>query len=192
MKTLVFATNNKHKLEEVQALIGDGFQLKTLEEIGCFDDIPETGATFEANASQKSRYIYERFQLDCFSDDSGLEVDALSGEPGVYSARYSGSRDSDENLQLVLDKMAGKTDRKARFRCVISLILNGEEQFFEGSVEGSITEVRAGAAGFGYDPIFIPEGHAITFAEMAAEEKNAISHRGRAVAKLVAFLQEQQ
>ena len=188
MKTLVFATNNKHKLEEVQALIGDEFHLKTLGEIGCTEEIPETGNTFEANASQKSRFIFDRFHLDCFSDDSGLEVDALGGEPGVYSAHYSGSRDSETNLQLVLDRMQGKSNRAARFRCVISLILNGQDYFFEGSVEGSIAEERSGKAGFGYDPIFKPEGYDISFADMPAEEKNKISHRGRAVQKLAEFL----
>ncbi|WP_207424233.1 RdgB/HAM1 family non-canonical purine NTP pyrophosphatase [Desertivirga brevis] len=188
MQTLVFSTNNKHKLEEVQALVGDKFQLMTLEEIGCFDDIPETGITFEANASQKSHYIYERFQLNCFSDDSGLEVDVLNKEPGVFSAHYSGSRDSEENLQLVLKKMEGKEERSARFRCVISLILNGQEHFFEGSVEGEITQIKGGSAGFGYDPIFKPAGYDRTFSEMSSEEKNNISHRGIAIQKMVEFL----
>lgn len=191
MRTLVFATNNKHKLEEVQALIGDKFQLKTLEEIGCLDDIPETGDTFSDNASQKSQYIWERFKIDCFSDDSGLEVDALNGKPGVYSARYSGSRDSEENLQLVMSKMKGINNRSARFKCVISIILDGKEHLFEGSVEGKITNSRSGSAGFGYDPIFKPQGYDVSFAEMSAEEKNKISHRARAVEKLVAFLNQQ-
>lgn len=186
--TLVFATNNKHKIEEVQALTGDLFKLKTLEETGCFEDIPETGHTFEENASQKSHYLAERYHTDCFADDSGLEVDELNGEPGVYSARYSGSRDPETNLQLVMDKMEGKTNRKARFRCVISLILQGREYIFEGSVEGKIATARSGSAGFGYDPIFIPDGYSTTFADMPAEEKNAISHRGKAVAKLAEFL----
>jgi len=190
MTTLVFATNNKHKLEEVQALMGNKFQLKTLEEVGCFEDIPETGNTFEANASQKSRFIYEKFGLNCFSDDSGLEVDALNGEPGVFSARYSGSRDSETNLQLVLDKLQGKSPRSARFRCVISLILNGQEHFFEGSVEGEITTERSGNAGFGYDPIFRPNGFDVTFADMNSEEKNSISHRGKAIEQLVNFLKD--
>ncbi len=190
MTTLVFATNNKHKLEEVQALMGDKFQLKTLEEVGCFEDIPETGNTFEANASQKSRFIYEKFGLNCFSDDSGLEVDALNGEPGVFSARYSGSRDSEANLQLVLDKLHGKAQRSARFRCVISLILNGKEYFFEGSVEGEITKERSGNAGFGYDPIFRPAGFDVTFADMNFDEKNSISHRGKAIERLVNFLKD--
>lgn len=191
MRTLVFATNNKHKLEEVQAMVGDRYQLKTLEEIGCLDDIPETGDTFRDNASQKSHYIWDRFTVDCFSDDSGLEVDSLNGEPGVYSARYSGSRDAEENLQLVLDKMNGITNRAARFKCIISLILDGKEHFFEGVVEGEITEGRSGSAGFGYDPIFRPKGYNLSFAEMPAEEKNKISHRAQAVAQLVDFLNKQ-
>ena len=191
MRTLVFATNNKHKLEEVQAMVGDRYQLKTLEQIGCLDDIPETGDTFRDNASQKSHYIWDRFTVDCFSDDSGLEVDSLNGEPGVYSARYSGSRDAEENLQLVLDKMNGITNRAARFKCIISLILDGKEHFFEGVVEGEITEGRSGSAGFGYDPIFRPKGYNLSFAEMPAEEKNKISHRAQAVAQLVDFLNKQ-
>ncbi|MGV3706799.1 MAG: RdgB/HAM1 family non-canonical purine NTP pyrophosphatase [Arcticibacter sp.] len=191
MRALVFATNNKHKLEEVQALIGDKFQLKTLGEIGCLDEIPETGTTFRENASQKSHYIWDRFNMNCFSDDSGLEVDALNGEPGVYSAHYSGSRDWEENLQLVLDKMTGMKDRSARFKCIISIILDGNEHFFEGTVEGEITESRSGSAGFGYDPIFKPQGYEVSFAEMSAEEKNRISHRAQAVSKLVEFLNKQ-
>ena len=189
MKTLVFATNNKHKLEEVQAMIGDKFRLKTLEEIGCFDDIPETGITFRENASQKSNYLFKNFGVDCFADDSGLEVDALGGEPGVFSARYSGSRDSEKNLDLVLQKMTGQSNRTARFRCVISLILDNEEYFFEGTAEGAITTERNGAEGFGYDPIFLPDGYTQTFAEMSQEEKNAISHRAKAISRLVEFLE---
>ncbi|KAA8485903.1 XTP/dITP diphosphohydrolase [Arcticibacter tournemirensis] len=188
MRTLIFATNNKHKLEEVQALTGNRFKLKTLEEIGCFDDIPETGHTFRENASQKSHYLAANFKVDCFADDSGLEVDALNGDPGVYSARYSGTRDSEKNLQLVLEKMKGKEDRKARFRCVISLIINGKEYFFEGTVEGTIAHEKSGIDGFGYDPIFTPEGYSKTFAEMDPDEKNAISHRGQAVNALISFL----
>lgn len=191
MKTLVFATNNKHKLEEVQALIGDKFQLRTLNDIGCLDEIPETGHTFRDNASQKSHYIWDRFQIDCFSDDSGLEIDALNGEPGVYSAHYSGSRDAEENLQLVLSKMAGVSHRSARFKCIISIILDGKEHFFEGTVEGEITTNRSGSDGFGYDPIFKPQGYNVSFAEMSAEQKNEISHRARAVEQLVAFLNQQ-
>lgn len=188
MKTLVFATNNQHKLDEVQAMVGSNFKLNSLKDIDCVADIPETGTTFEENASQKSRYIFNHFQVDCFSDDSGLEVDALDGEPGVYSAHYSGSRDTEANMQMVLDKLGNNENRTARFRCVISLILNGQEYFFEGSAEGRIAAERSGKAGFGYDPIFIPDGYERTFSEMSAEEKNKISHRGKAMAKLVAFL----
>lgn len=185
---LIFATNNQHKLEEVQSFLGNAYELKSLTDIGCQEDIPESGNTFIANASQKSHYIFERYHLDCFADDSGLEVDALGGEPGVYSARYSGKRDNEANLQLVLDKMNGIDNRQARFRTVISLILDGREHLFEGAVEGEITRSRSGAQGFGYDPIFKPAGYDITFAEMSLDEKNRISHRARAMEKLVAFL----
>lgn len=188
MRTLVFATNNQHKLDEVQQMVADYFQLKSLNDIACDADIPETGTTFNENASQKSRYIFEHFNTDCFADDSGLEVDGLKGEPGVYSAHYSGTRDSESNLNLVLKNLGDSQNRSARFRCVISLILNGEEYFFEGVVEGSITAEPSGETGFGYDPIFQPQGFSKTFAEMTAEEKNRISHRGRAIAKLVEFL----
>ncbi|HEY0054518.1 MAG TPA: RdgB/HAM1 family non-canonical purine NTP pyrophosphatase [Pedobacter sp.] len=190
MKYLVFATNNQHKLEEVQAMIGDEFQLKSLKDIGCEADIPETGSTFQENATQKSHYIFRRFQVDCFSDDSGLEVDGLNGEPGVYSAHYSGSRDSETNLQLVLDKLRDSPNRNARFRCVISLIMGGREHFFEGEVEGAIAHQRSGKSGFGYDPIFIPQGYDVTFSEMTSDEKNSISHRGRAMTKMVDFLKK--
>lgn len=191
MKTLVFATNNQHKLDEVQAIIGSAFQLKSLKDIGCADEIPETGVTFEENALQKSRYIFDHFHVNCFSDDSGLEVEALNNEPGVYSAHYSGSRDTETNMQLVLDKLGSNPNRNARFRCVISLLLDGKEYFFEGSVEGTIAEQRSGTAGFGYDPIFCPLGYKETFSEMSSEEKNKISHRGKAMAKFVEFLSKQ-
>lgn len=190
MKSLVFATNNQHKLEEVQAMVGSDFELQSLKDIGCVADIPETGTTFEQNASQKSRYIFDHFHADCFADDSGLEIDALNGEPGVYSAHYSGSRDSESNIQLVLEKLGANTNRTARFRCIISLIVDGKEYFFDGSVEGIITMKRSGKAGFGYDPIFQPLGFEQTFSEMAAEEKNKISHRGRAMTKMAAFLRQ--
>ncbi len=190
MKHLVFATNNQHKLEEVQAIIGDEFQLKSLKDIGCDADIPETGTTFHQNASQKSHYIFDHYQVDCFSDDSGLEVDGLNGEPGVYSAHYSGSRDSETNSKLVLDKLGDNPNRKARFRCVISLIIGGKEHFFEGKVEGTIAHQRSGKSGFGYDPIFIPKGYDVTFSEMTSDEKNSISHRGRAMTKMVDFLKQ--
>ena len=185
---LVFATNNAHKLEEVQQMVGDKFVLKSLADIGCDDDIPETGVTFQENAQQKTDYLFQKYQEDCFGDDSGLEIDALNGEPGVYSARYSGSRDMEKNIDLVLEKLQGEENRSARFKTVISLFLDGEQHFFEGTVEGRIIASRTGTEGFGYDPIFIPEGYDQTFAEMSLEEKNKISHRSQAVAKLVGFL----
>lgn len=185
---LIFASNNQHKVNEIQAIAGSNFILKSLNDIFCFDEIPETGRTFEANAGQKSRFIYDRFHINCFADDSGLEIDALNGDPGVYSAHYSGSRDFDKNMQLVLLNLEGKTDRQARFKTVISLILNGEEHLFEGAIEGKITTTVSGTKGFGYDPIFIPDGYDVTFAEMAAEEKNLISHRGVAVRKMIEYL----
>ena len=186
---LIFASNNQHKVDEIQAIAQNNFILKSLNDIFCFDEIPETGRTFDANAGQKSRFIYDRFHINCFADDSGLEIDALNGEPGVYSAHYSGSRDFDKNMQLVLLNLEGKTDRQARFKTVISLILNGEEHLFEGAIEGKITTTVSGTKGFGYDPIFIPDGYDVTFAEMAAEEKNLISHRGVAVRKMIEYLQ---
>ncbi len=185
---LIFATNNAHKLEEVQQMVGDRFILKSLTDINCHDDIPETGVTFEENAKQKTDYLVERFAVNCFGDDSGLEVDALNGEPGVYSARYSGSRDMEKNIDLVLEKLGDSTNRKARFKTVISLYLNGEQHYFEGTVEGTIIKNRIGTEGFGYDPIFIPDGYTQTFAEMSMLEKNKISHRAKAIAKLVDFL----
>lgn len=187
---LIFATNNAHKLEEVQAIIGDRFVVKSLADIGCTDDIPETGVTFEENAKQKTDYLVDRYGLDCFGDDSGLEIDALNKEPGVYSARYSGSRDMEKNIDLVLAKLGDNSNRTARFRTVISLFLNGQQYFFEGAIEGTIIRERRGSGGFGYDPIFIPAGYGQTFAEMTSEEKNKISHRAIAVGKLATFLKE--
>ncbi|PVH26130.1 non-canonical purine NTP diphosphatase [Sphingobacterium corticibacter] len=191
MIKLVFATNNAHKLEEVKAMLGAEFDLLSLADIGCTADIPETGDTFEHNAQQKSDYVVNHFQMDCFADDSGLEIDALDGEPGVYSAHYSGTRDMDTNIALVLQKLGDNPDRTARFRTVISLSIGGEQHFFDGSVEGHIIANERGGAGFGYDPIFIPQGYEQTFAEMTAEQKNKISHRAVAVEKLVAFLRGQ-
>ena len=185
---LVFATNNAHKLEEVQAMVGDKFELKSLADIDCQDDIPETGVTFHENAQQKTDYLVNKYGLYCFGDDSGLEVDALHGEPGVYSARYSGSRDMEKNIDLVLDKLGDNPNRTARFKTVISLYLNEQQHFFEGAIEGQIIKERRGEKGFGYDPIFIPNGYDKTFAEMSADEKNAISHRAIAVSKLAVFL----
>ncbi|MBD3749560.1 MAG: non-canonical purine NTP diphosphatase [Sphingobacteriales bacterium] len=185
---LVFATNNLHKLAEVQSKVADQFKIVSLAEIGCHEDIAESGTTLEENASIKSRYIHKNYQTNCFADDTGLEIEALNNEPGVYSARYSGSRDFNENMDLVLAKMQGKTNRKARFRTVISLILADKEYLFEGIVNGTIRTEKSGFTGFGYDPIFEPEGYNITFAEMDLEEKNKISHRGIAISKLIEFL----
>jgi XTP/dITP diphosphohydrolase len=186
---LVFATNNRHKLEEVAAKIKGEFKSLTLNDIGCTDDIEETGTTFKENASIKSHYIYQKYKLNCFGDDSGLEIDALNGEPGVYSARYAGEHGNHAaNISKVLQNLTGETNRKARFRTVISLIWNGEEHFFEGTVEGHIRTGTSGTAGFGYDPIFEPDGYNITFAEMSLEQKNSISHRSRAMDQLISFL----
>lgn len=186
---LVFATNNRHKLEEVAAKLDGKIQLLTLNDIGCTDDIEETGTTFKENASIKSRYIYQKFRLNCFGDDSGLEIDALNGEPGVYSARYAGEHGNHAaNINKVLQNLAGETNRKARFHTVISLIWNGEEYFFDGTVEGNIRTNLSGTDGFGYDPIFEPNGYNVTFAEMSMDEKNSISHRAKAMEKLISFL----
>lgn len=186
---IVFATNNAHKLAEVRAVLGDGFELVTLSEVGITEDIPETGATLEENASQKARYVYERTGLDCFADDTGLEVEALNGAPGVHSARYAtDGHDFAANNRKLLGELQGKDNRRARFRTVISLIRGGREQRVEGIVRGSIALSEAGCGGFGYDPLFVPEGYDVTFAEMSASEKNSISHRGRAVAELVKVL----
>ncbi len=185
---LVFATNNAHKLEEVSAMLKD-VRILSLKEIGCTEDIPETAETLEGNALLKARYIVEKYGKNCFSDDTGLEVEALNGAPGVYSARYAGeSQNSEANMQKLLVEMAGKSNRKARFRTVIALILDGKEYLFEGEVRGVITEERRGAEGFGYDPVFLPDGYTKTFAELPLSEKNIISHRAKAVAKLIEFL----
>jgi XTP/dITP diphosphohydrolase len=185
---LVFATNNLHKLEEVQAKVGDAFTILSLSDIGCTEDIAETGLTLEENASIKSQYINKNYSLNCFADDTGLEIKALNNEPGVYSARYSGSRDFKHNMDLVLLKMRDIEDRTARFRTIVSLIIDDKEILFEGIVNGKIRETKSGNEGFGYDPIFEPEGYSITFAEMDLEEKNKISHRGIAMEKLIAHL----
>lgn len=189
---LCFATNNQHKLAEIQALLGHRFTLKTLEEIGCTEDIPETQATIAGNSQQKSAYVTEHFQTDNFADDTGLEVSALNGEPGVHSARYAGpQRNSDDNIDLILKKLKGVENRSARFLTVITLSLNNQYYQFEGSVEGKIIDERRGTNGFGYDPVFIPDGFTKTFAEMTMEEKGKVSHRGRAFEKLVRYLSEQ-
>lgn len=186
---IVFATHNAHKVSEVQAVLGSEYQLVTATEAGITEEIPETQPTIEGNALQKARYVYEHTGLNCFADDTGLEVEALNGAPGVYSARYAGEHVSyADNNVLLLKNLAGCENRKARFRTVIALIVDGKEYFFEGRVEGTIATEPHGEGGFGYDPLFVPEGSQLTFAEMSSEAKNKISHRGRAVAKLVAFL----
>lgn len=188
MIDLVFATNNAHKLAEVQAIVGDRFWIRSLADIGCDVDIPETGHTFEENAAQKTTYLIEHYGYDCFGDDSGLEVLSLNKEPGVVSARYAGTRDMEQNMDLLLRKLGQHTERSARFRTVISLRIDGEQHFFEGAIEGTIGYERRGTGGFGYDPLFTPHGYGKTFAEMSAMEKNAISHRAIATQKLADFL----
>ena len=190
MRKIVFATNNQHKLSEVRNILSDDFEIISLKELGFNDDIPETGVTLAENASQKSHFIFEKFQVDCFSDDTGLEVEALNGVPGVYSARYAGEKATyEDNVNKLLFEMKGLTNRKAAFKTVISLILDGKEYLFEGKVEGEIVPVKRGGGGFGYDPVFLPAGFDKTFSEMSPEQKNKISHRGKATAKLVDFLQ---
>ncbi len=190
-KQLIFATGNAHKLEEVKAALDNGFEIVSLKELGLKEEIPETGNTLEANALQKARFVFERFGKGCFSDDTGLEVEALGGEPGVYSARYSGIDASfDSNMDLLLRNLAGKANRRARFRAVFALILDGKEYLFEGEIKGSITTEKRGEAGFGYDPIFMPEGFDKVFAEMSMSEKNAISHRAKALEKMKEFLNQ--
>lgn len=186
---LVFATNNAHKLSEVSAVLGSEYEIVTLREVGITEDIPETGDTLDENASLKARYVYERTGINCFADDTGLEVEALGGAPGVRSARYAtDGHDFKANNRKLLAEMADKENRNARFRTVISLIIEGKEYQVEGIVEGTIATEESGAEGFGYDPLFVPKGHNKSFAEMTASQKNLISHRGRAVKKLVALL----
>ena len=186
---LVFATNNQHKLKELQQILGNNIQLLSLKDIGCDEEIPEEQETLEGNASEKSFFIFNKFGSDCFADDTGLEIEALGGEPGVYSARYAGeAKSSEANMEKVLEKMKEIKNRNARFRTVISLVINGQENQFEGVVEGQILEEKKGAEGFGYDPIFQAEGYKQSFAEMDSSRKNQISHRGRAVQKLVVYL----
>lgn len=191
---IVFATGNRNKLKEIQALIGSRAEVSTPADHGITEEIPEDQPTLEGNALQKARYIYEKTGLNCFADDTGLEVEALDGEPGVYSARYAAvngageGHSSEDNMALLLKRLEGQPNRRARFRTVIALILNGREYTFEGIVNGEITAQRSGAQGFGYDPVFRPEGYTETFAEMPLDLKNSISHRGRATAKLIDFL----
>jgi XTP/dITP diphosphohydrolase len=190
MMDLVFATNNLNKLMEVQAKVGNAFKVLSLDDVNCKEDIAETGITLDENATIKSSYVFENYHYNCFGDDTGLEIEALNNEPGVYSARYSGERDSEKNIDLVLERMQEFSNRKARFRTVISLILDTKEYVFEGIVNGNIRTERSGNNGFGYDAIFEPHGYTITFAEMEMEEKNKISHRGLAMQKLISFLQD--
>jgi XTP/dITP diphosphohydrolase len=186
---LIFATNNQHKADEINAIVGDSFQVITLKEAGIDIDIPEPHATLEANASEKSGVIYGLTKTNCFSEDTGLEVAALNGEPGVKSARYAGDdRSFDQNIDKLLQKLGDRLDRAARFRTVISLIIDGKETLFEGTCEGQIIQERRGTQGFGYDPVFVPDGSSKTFGEMDIAEKNRFSHRKKATQKLVAFL----
>lgn len=190
MKKLVFATNNAHKLEEIRAILGDKIEILSLGDINCHTDIPETADTLQGNAALKAQYIYENYGLDCLADDTGLEVETLNGAPGIYSARYAGEEghDSEANMRKLLSEMQDKDNRRAHFRTVICLIEDGKIRFFEGIVNGSITRERRGETGFGYDPIFMPDGYTETFAEMSNEEKNKISHRANAVQKLCEYI----
>ena len=188
---LVFATNNAHKLEEVAAILGDSYEVLSLREIGCEADIPETSDTFAGNALQKAQYVKQHFGYDCFADDSGLEVDILDGAPGVYSARYSGGG-SEANMDKLLHNLTGKSERGAQFRTVIALLIGEESRLFEGIVRGTIIEERRGEGGFGYDPIFVPEGYEHTFAQLGSEVKNRISHRAKAVELLAQYLNEKR
>ena len=192
MNRIVFATNNKHKLSEIRQMVGNSVEVLSLDDINCHEDIPETADTLEGNAVQKAEYIFRHYGIDCFADDTGLEVEALNGEPGVYSARYAAvknphaeSHDAEANMDTLLDNLKGEENRKARFRTVICLIVGGQQQLFEGIVEGEIIKERRGGEGFGYDPIFQPLGYDKTFAELGNDIKNAISHRAKAVKALV-------
>lgn len=193
MKGLVFATNNPNKLREVKELVGDRFEILSLEEIGCLEDIPETADTLEGNALIKARHIKEKYGYDCFADDTGLEIEALDNAPGVYSARYAGeTKDPKANMHKVLNELQGNPHRNARFRTVIAFCYQGTETLFEGIVNGQIAEAESGREGFGYDPIFVPEGYQETFAEMGSDLKNQISHRGRAVREFIHHLMQLQ
>lgn len=192
-KKLIFATNNLHKLNEVSQMLGNSFDLLSLKDINCYSDIPETANTLEGNALMKARFIYQRYHLNCFADDTGLEVEALNGAPGVFSARYAGeTHDSKANMDKLLAEMKGIENRNAQFRTVIALIINEKEYLFEGLIKGMIIEKEKGSSGFGYDPVFIPEGFSETFAELGNEIKNKISHRAQAIDKLCKFIQNAQ
>ena len=189
LQSIVFASNNKHKLEEVTDILKSRYKVVSLAEIGCFDDIPETSDTLEGNALLKARHVFEKYQMDCFADDTGLEVEALSGRPGVYSARYAGEGCSyEDNVKKLLAEMEGITNRRARFRTVIALIAGNQVRYFEGVINGFISTEKKGSSGFGYDPVFVPDGYSQTFAEMTAGLKNTISHRALAVSNLAKAL----
>lgn len=194
MRKIIFATNNAHKLSEIRDILGNDFEIVSLAELGCFDDIPETADTLEDNALQKAHYISDRYGVDCFADDTGLEVEAFNGGPGIYTARfgtmngYGDSHDAEANTRCLLDKLNGAENRKAQFRTAIALIMDGKEYLFEGIVRGEIATEKRGDKGFGYDPVFIPEDYGLTFAELGVDVKNEISHRARAVKKLAEFL----
>lgn len=191
MKPLVFATGNSHKVEEVNQLLNGTLKILSLKDIGCEEDLPETCPALEGNALQKARFVQGRFGVDCFAEDTGLEIDFLNGEPGVYSARYAGEgKDPEANMNLVLQKLGDTDQRKAQFRTVIALLRDGKEYTFEGIARGNIRKEKSGSGGFGYDPIFEPTGFECTFAEMDADQKNAISHRGKAIRQLTAFLKK--
>lgn len=190
MKELIFATNNKHKLTEIQSIVGSDFIIRSLGDIGCTEDIAETASTLEGNALLKAEYVFSKYGMDCFADDTGLEVEALDGRPGVFSARYAtDGHDFEANIDKILFELEGISNRKARFRTVIALYLDGSVNYFEGIVNGEIIHARKGIEGFGYDPVFLPDGYELTFAEMPLSEKNKISHRARAVNKLINYLQ---
>lgn len=189
MKTLLFATGNPHKVKEVREILAERYEVKSLHDIGCQEDIPETAPTLEGNALLKARYVVDRYGMDCFAEDTGLEVDALGGAPGVFSARYAGEdKNPKANMSLLLKNLEEQPNRNAQFRTVIALCLEGKEFLFEGIVRGVIAKIPSGEGGFGYDPVFVPEGYSQSFAQIPAEEKNRISHRGKAVSKLLEFL----
>lgn len=191
MMKLVFATNNKNKIKEIKHLLNNSLEILSLEDIQCFEDIPETYDTIEGNAIQKAQYVYENYGYNCFADDTGLEIEALNGEPGIYSARYAGEEKNPEmNMNKVLDKLKNVSNRNARFKTVIALIIDGKTTCFEGIVEGEIAHTKSGSEGFGYDPIFMPKGYNKTYSEMSLDIKNTMSHRAIATKKLIAFLKK--
>ena len=189
MQKIIFATSNPNKIREVQEMLGNSWIIKSLKDINCLEDVPETSPTIEGNALQKARYVAQNYNVNCFAEDTGLEVNALNGAPGVITARYAGpQRDANDNMDLLLKNLAPYEDRSARFKTVIALLIDGKEMLFEGIINGHIAKNKSGAGGFGYDPIFIPENHTVSFAEMDKNQKNPISHRGRAMVKLLDYL----